>query len=612
MSKEGSISLSSTEELLSEYLNKEIGRWDIIFGDKVLTESYIRLLAVACTVNVFNITDHYGEDYLREDSSRLIAFLDETSGKPGADNIFEDLFVKMDLPDEMDAEDDESFHYPDSTVTYYDKNNRKQIKQLDDQDRFAYRAPFIKLFADPNEVFLQMLIETDSAEDEEKAELERLRAEREEREASLPDHAWIIEPVFPDIIREYIVLYAANQRDAGKFAKLARSNSVLGLLHFLTLALEDWPHSDVFQRIATTPPSEVLNYSEYYFSLLIEIKNIENIQTVEKAMIESEPVFIKFEIELWRRIAVVLTDRNNAERIYESACNFVEHIGTISSYVDLPDSVADAVDAYSVGLHNVDAMSEHEAFLLKSEELARMLPGQVKISEAVCRGYTFLMNAKQYHHADIIPVWENIENIIRTCDYPEQLCKLAATCAHDYITALIGKDNVPRLKLLEEFLEEAFQRNKIAEIADVAALCTANIYTITRKNNKSANSDECIRKLKGYLDAFPESMLICSAFISVSRVIYVDTSSYRRVPDKLLDKAKAWALQYPEEIEFQEGYFGLLYSRLEYAREHDMRNEQRRLLREMKIVAERADYSEYHEGNNMLETLAWIQNFYGC
>ena len=93
------------------------------------------------------------------------------------------------------------------------------------------------------------------------------RNKREEAEckriAALPPYAWIVEPIFPDIIKEYIVSYAINERDIERFARLARANSVLGLAHFITLALEDWPDNRKLQKLAITPPAEVLNYLLY-------------------------------------------------------------------------------------------------------------------------------------------------------------------------------------------------------------------------------------------------------------------------------------------------------------------------------------------------------------
>lgn len=75
-----------------------------------------------------------------------------------------------------------------------------------------------------------------------------------------------------------------------------------------------------------------------------------------------------------------------------------------------------------------------------------------------------------------------------------------------------------------------------------------------------------------------ESMHIRAAFIIASEAIYSPSAEYKRVPDKIINKAKQWSEQYPKKIEFQEAYFGLLFSRLKYAQAQDMRNEQRRVL----------------------------------
>ena len=60
-------------------------------------------------------------------------------------------------------------------------------------------------------------------------------------------------------------------------------------------------------------------------------------------------------------------------------------------------------------------------------------------------------------------------------------------------------------------------------------------------------------------------MHVRAAVLTVWRIAYLDSSTYRKVPDKVLGDARTWANSYPTEIEFPEGYFGLLLARLEYA-----------------------------------------------
>ena len=101
------------------------------------------------------------------------------------------------------------------------------------------------------------------------------------------------------------------------------------------------------------------------------------------------------------------------------------------------------------------------------------------------------------------------------------------------------------------------------------------------------------------------------SYISVSDLFYAQTADYKKVPDAVLRLAKEWAERYPEDIEFPEGYFRLLLSGLFYARAHDLRNEQRRLFREMKRIAENTDDSAYEERSQMLETVHSLQALYG-
>jgi hypothetical protein len=103
----------------------------------------------------------------------------------------------------------------------------------------------------------------------------------------------------------------------------------------------------------------------------------------------------------------------------------------------------------------------------------------------------------------------------------------------------------------------------------------------------------------------------CWSYISVSDAFYAQSADYRKVPDAVMRRAKEWAELYPEDIEFPEGYFGLLVSRLFYAQSHDLRNEQKRMFREMKRIADNTDYSEYEETNQMQETIRMLQRIYG-
>lgn len=234
------------------------------------------------------------------------------------------------------------------------------------------------------------------------------------------------------------------------------------------------------------------------------------------------------------------------------------------------------------------------------DEVAQENPENQRIGEVLCENYHYLVNAKVYGHKidDAELEWYASEQLLHRYQYPEAMCTTAMETAHDYMLILLKQNALDKLELLEQSIESIYEKAKFEKVAEVSALCAANIYTNAYRLKNKPPSDE-LAKIKGYLHDYPTSKHIRSAYISALRASYLETASYRKVPDNLLNQAKEWSLQYPDDIEFPEGYFGLLMARLEYAQAHDQRNEQRRLFREMKTVAQRTDYSEYGETNDM-------------
>lgn len=611
LSKEGRTNLTSTEELLSEYLNKEKKRWKLILGDDILVDSYLRVLSVACIVGIFNITDVQGTNYLAEDCNRLISFFDARSGRPGADNLFEDLFVSV-----SEQEDDPA--QPTLFELLYqqmDKEPQKaesgvSSKSLDQDEKFSLLAPYVKLSADPQEVYLNMRVRGGVATEEEKQKLIRLQNQRTQKEKMLPDHAWLMEPCFPDVINEYIVDYVVNVRDAERFAKLVKSNSVMGFAKFISLALDDWPESDVFQKIAITPPDEELNDSEYYLGLMSKISAIKDIAAVEDVLLEREPIFQRYELELWRRIAIVLTDRGDIRRLYDSGLKYIRFLKEISEKVTIRDEAVDAIEAYCVGLHNAEAVDEYGAFLKKCGELTQLLADNKRIAVICCQNYGRLMHLRLYKNvnAEIQEEWNAIVEILKQCNYDEDVYKNVLNAVEEYFRTLVQRKKEDKLFELERFMAQVYEENGRCEAAEVVALCLANLYSSVGHRKITPDEYETIKK---YLMKFPKSMHIRAAFIIASEAIYSPSAEYKRVPDKIINKAKQWSEQYPKEIEFQEAYFGLLFSRLKYAQAQDMRNEQRRVYREMKTVAERANYSEYNESNQLMESVDILHRVFG-
>lgn len=261
-------------------------------------------------------------------------------------------------------------------------------------------------------------------------------------------------------------------------------------------------------------------------------------------------------------------------------------------------------------LHPAFPKYAHGAFLKKCGELTQLLADNKRIAVICCQNYGRLMHLRLYKNvnAEIQEEWNAIVEILKQCNYDEDVYKNVLDAVEEYFRTLVQRKKEDKLFELERFMAQVYEENGRCEAAEVAALCLANLYNSGGHRKITPDEYETIKK---YLQKFPESMHIRAAFIIASEAIYSPSAEYKRVPDKIINKAKQWSEQYPKKIEFQEAYFGLLFSRLKYAQAQDMRNEQRRVYREMKTVAERANYSEYNESNQLMESVDILHRVFG-
>jgi len=120
-----------------------------------------------------------GTNYLEEDCEKLISFFDARSERPGADNLFEDLFVSV---SEQEDEQDRTMLF-DLLYNEVNKKSKKiangdSLESLEQDEKFSLLAPYIKVDANPQEVYLDMLVRADAATEEEKQKLVQLQKQK--------------------------------------------------------------------------------------------------------------------------------------------------------------------------------------------------------------------------------------------------------------------------------------------------------------------------------------------------------------------------------------------------------------------------------------------------
>lgn len=631
VNKAGAVDITGVKQLLGAYLEKETGRWKILLKDDRLVNSYLRLLTMACVTEQFNITDVSGENCLQEDCDRLSAFLDEQDRSPGTQSIFSDLFVQQDELESFDSEDGFLFRIhnqlsqsgappltegldPDEDpIPAEDLSEKKPISQ---DEKFAFLAPYIKVDADPEEFYLCLLKGAGCLSKEESQRLAKLREERIRKEAELPDYAWVIAPAFPDIIREYLILHVLKPRETVPFTRLARANSVYSLGQFLTRAIEDWPEEPLFQKMLETPPKDILDYFEFYIPWLTNAREISDFSPVENILLQGEATlpFAKYEMELWGRVAIVLTERENWDRLLDSAERFVQYISNAYDHPKVQERAAEILEAYAVGLHNAEEAGKLAQFLDKCDALSRDHSNMPRLALFCCDNRARLIHLRRYLNCEeaIGQDWASVADCLASHLEDRDVCLRGIEAAKEYFTTLQRNraDIYQPACEIAALLERVYARHPVREAAEQLAVVTANLYMYTLQRTQ-AHSEELFQKLQQIYKRFSGSKRVRSAYASVCGKMYAARENRTHdVPDKLMGKLKKWSAQYPDDIEFQEALFDVTLYHLTYAQERGLRTEELRAFRELERIAKTANYSEYEEENTLLPWVEQIRQLF--
>lgn len=607
--REGVIDFTDTGRLLEVYFEKEAERWKVIFGgDDKLLHAYLRLLAMGCAVERFNISDVYGSNYLKPDCDLVTEFLETQDAAGKKKRLLADLFVEEDILEETDPDE----------VTIVDRILTDDM--YSPEEKLVFMAPYVKLYADPNKMYRNMLKNAGAEEMEE--EDERNVITNTGGTDGLPKRGWVIEPVYPDIIREFIVGYVVEEYQAVSFARLARENTILGLEHFLTTALDDFPDSELFQKMAVTPPEAILNYAEYYLSLLACTREIRDLNKVEKQLIGSEAVlvFAWLEMELWRRIAVTLGERGDMQRIEESALHFIAYARENISHPKVQDAIPDVIRAYGVELHNAKEVEKYQAFLDKADGLADLAPENEAIAACCCDGRARLLHLKVCFCSAELPErdWSRMLVYGERFRNNRDIAVLIADTSKEYMQKLQEKQSLEGINSVVSLLEQIYARFPSSDVAEPFSLAVANKYmhVLEKMQNRMLQGDagrsvlkECREKVKLLMDNFRDSRQIRSAYAVICSQEYLRAAPWHDVPRRVLEHLRQWSQLYAEEIEFQEAYFYVLFAHFQYLMENGMEKEARKCLREMEKVAGKTDYGAYHEENEMFRILRRLYGF---
>ncbi len=577
ISKDGGLGIHTVRDLLSVFMEKEENQWLTRFhNDKQLLKSYQKLLALASATYMVCLIDPAG--FLQSDADALLHFVSDECRLGGKGSSFADLFIYQELA--------------------YNNDDKSEMLEVDYTDKVY------------DEVRLEDEIEHTQDDPN------QLR----HNEKGEPILITILEPLYPDIIRAFIVDYYIPKADWISFTELARDQTTMEFSLFLIHAMKDFPDTDCFKKMAFLPPKDTDRFG-YYITLLSSLRVVDNLcQAVDVLM--ASPVSDDFgiwESEIWRRIAIVLTEQNELDELYRTGCQYFDFVGKRLNNQTILDAVPDVVEAFFVGLHNAERVNE---FANLAERLTKITESNSQdgfLATSCIEAYQKL--AIHYARANDLKgvrgSWKimmlfthrfpgDVDNGRIVSEIAEQLC--------DWYS---DRGAIGRVALIINEIRTIYAECKTIEIAEVLAVLEANAYFRYKKSeedsinieDKMMSSKSCVSLL---YETYPESERVILAYSSILADSFMDQADFQSpVTIEDCERFKDWKSKCSNyKLEMSEHYCRVLFARCSYLRGIGEESKARSIISEMRGIGRElsrcfgendvADMVEFMEANWML------------
>ena len=375
---------------------------------------------------------------------------------------------------------------------------------------------------------------------------------------------------------------------------MARDQTILEFSLFLTHAIKDFPDTDCFKTMAFLPPKDTDRFG-YYITLLSSLRVEDNLCSAIDVLMTS-PVSDNFgiwESELWRRIAIILTEQDELDALFGTGCQYFDFVEQRLDNQTIIEAVPDVIEAFFVGLHNAEKVSN----------FAKLAERLTKITESISQdGYLATSCIEAYqrlaiHYAranDLKGVrgsWKimvlytnrfpgNVDNGRIVSEIAEQLC--------DWY---LERGAVGRVARIINEIRTLYYECKTTEIAEVLAVLEANAYFRYKKGeDDSINIDEKMMSSKNCVsllyETHHESERVILAYSSILADIFMD-QAYFQSPVTIEDceRFRDWKSKCPNyKLEMSEHYCRVLFARYSYLRGIGEESKARSILNEMRGI----------------------------
>lgn len=558
--KDGCISVTSLDEMLAAFLKREEDRWLLCLDNHSnLLKDYVKLLALA--------------------SASVLVCLDDDQGiyQQAAQNLQQ----------------------------YINASQRPGKKQTDFSDLFVYQE-----YAHDYEM--------DEVSTLEEIQEEILRRANDPKYLRLDEKGCsklltIIDPEYPDIIKEFLVDYYIPKYEWIGFSQAARLGTVTQFDMFLLHAIEDFPDKKSYMEMEFAPLEDERDRFGQWIFVILAAKNLNNFEQIADNLCVSQApeIICAYEMEVWKDIGIVLTDRGELDRLYTLGLRSADYITDRLDNDVVCECIEEVWDAFFIGVHNAELTQQTANLMDKYNQIADKIAENGYIATWCTENYARLMLLwlRRNDYRSAANCWKQMMKFQQRFADDEDILKAIAGAA-DALYDIYRENQVSgrRRKLLKD-MERIFDETHNADVANALATLEANEHTIydppaVFDSNKSEILLSTENKLKEIYEAFPNEgkvVLGYSYLVSWNYVTWLDFP--RPIDEELIPLFKKWIRKFPEnKLELMEYYSFILFEKWLYMDSLDNISEANKIYYEIKAIAN--ELSKDYADNQVTQMLS--------
>ncbi len=594
--KNGVVTVAGAKELLEEFLLKEEKRWKLILGSEEALQAYEKILAFSCAVEIFCINEA-DNGYLQAECECLTRTIKSIVGIGKRKNSLADLFI-YEQKEDINAEVGERII---RDIVNSDSFNISE--------KYGYAGSYAKLL--PTE------------------ELKKERRDPSYR----PKTFLLIEPVYPDIIREFITDYYTDESEWADFARLARQISVFEFGRFLMKAMDDFPEEESFEAMALTTPESPSDMFEMYFTFLTSTTLLIKHPYEIADILQNSVVTYKlapFEIETWRRLILANYYHDQYNETLECGRKFISYAMKYYRQNEVESGFCDVMEDYSGIIfekRDLAAFADMtEAADLFYESVSSFKDNSdnmlVQIATLCSEEHQHLAMLKEFKTESygVKKDWDKAVSYYELYPDDEDIAGAVSEISTIYMRYVTQKELFKRALNITELMARVSETVTNDKTIGKYAICLSNIYGMNAIGVKNFNANasneeryEALAKLEELIKNYPDNQDVAMAYGTAKSDSYYDMS-----PDKvkITDKEANWYRKqfelHRDSVEFAESYARILGLQATHLFEAGKDREAKSILDEMRRIGRDADLHEYEDedANIFIETADGVETIY--